>query len=201
MTKFVFSTATTFNGYIADHDHSLQWLFDVEPTDVGVENRLEASGALVMGRSTYDWLLAHEAVLDDPEKWLGFYGRTPVFLFTSRPFDQPEGADVRVISGAVADALPAIRGAAGDRDVWVIGGGDLAGQFFDAGALDEIELHMTPVALDGGAPLFPRRVESDRVRLVEARRAGQFAVLRYAISSEARHQHDASPESERHSAT
>lgn len=99
MTRFVFSTATTFNGFIADREHSLQWLFDVESSELGIENRLDTSGALVMGRSTYEWLLEHESLLEQPEKWLGFYGRTPVFVFTHRALTRPDGADVRVEIG------------------------------------------------------------------------------------------------------
>lgn len=181
LSRFVYSTATTISGFIADRQHSLEWLFAVPSTDVGIENRLDTSGALVMGSHTYEWLLAHESVLEHPEKWLGFYGERPVFLFTTRDLPLPAEADVRVMRGEVAKALPAIREAAGDRDVWVVGGGDLAGQFFDAGALDEIELHLAPVALDDGFPVFPRRVESDRLKLVEPRAAGQFAVLRYEV--------------------
>ena len=50
-------------------------------------------------------------------------------------------------------------GAAGDRNVWIVGGGDLAGQFADAGLLDEVIVSIAPVTLGGGAPLLPRRIE------------------------------------------
>ncbi|GGA73403.1 hypothetical protein GCM10011490_25320 [Pseudoclavibacter endophyticus] len=186
MTSFVYSTATTITGHIADQNHSLDWLFAVESTDVGIENRLDTSGALVMGRSTYEWLLAHEDVLDNPEKWLGFSGERPVFLFTTSEVKLPERSDIRVRRGDVAEVLPEIREAAGDADVWIVGGGDLAGQFSDAGALDEIELHLMPVALDGGQPVFPRRVESDRLSLIDARKAGQISWLRFAVDAPGR---------------
>jgi dihydrofolate reductase len=93
----------------------------------------------------------------------------------------PTGADVRFVHGPVIDALPAIREAAGEGDVWLIGGGELVGQFFDADALDEVALSVAPVTLDGGAPLLPRRIESDRMRLVSAAAHGQFARLIYEI--------------------
>ncbi len=103
-------------------------------------------------------------------------------MFTTRSLTTPEGADVRFVSGPVADALPAIRAAAGEGDVWVVGGGDLAGQFLDAGALDEIALSVAPVFLTGGAPLLPRRLTSDRLRLLSAHATGQFARLVYAVA-------------------
>jgi dihydrofolate reductase len=76
-----------------------------------------------------------------------------------------------------------LREAAGGSDVWIVGGGELAAQFYDAGALDEIAISIAPVALTSGAPLFPRRVESDRLRLVEARQVGQFARLRFLVTA------------------
>jgi dihydrofolate reductase len=182
MGRILFDTATTINGWIADRDNSLAWLFAVDggehpdddlfPTGVGVQ---------VEGSTTYEWVLAESDILANPEKWREFHGDRPTFVFTTRDLPVPEGADVRFVSGAVADALPAIREAAGDRDIWVVGGGDLAGQFLDAGALDCIALSVAPVALDGGAPLFPRRVESDRLRLVSAAAHGQFARLIYDV--------------------
>ena len=91
----------------------------------------------------------------------------------------PRGRTLRFIRGPVAQALPAIREAAGGRDIWVVGGGDLAGQFADAGALDRIELTVAPVALAAGAPLLPRRLEAARVSLIDVERYGQFAHLTY----------------------
>jgi dihydrofolate reductase len=96
----------------------------------------------------------------------------------------PEGADVRFVSGDVAQALPGIRAAADGGDIWVVGGGDLAGQFYDAGALDRIELSVAPAALTAGAPLFPRRVGPERLRLVSAGAVGQFARLVYDVLPE-----------------
>lgn len=183
MGKVLFDTATTINGWIADEQNSLEWLFAV-PGAEAAEDESTPPGAsvLVEGSTTYQWLLDHENLFDQPEKWREFFGSRPVFVFTTRELPVPSGADVRFVRGPVADVLPQIRAAAGDGDIWVIGGGDLAGQFLDAGALDEIALSVAPVALPGGAPLLPRRIESDRLRLVSARAVGQFARLVYAVS-------------------
>lgn len=184
MGKILFDTATTINGWIADDNNSLAWLFAVdngEHPDAGIL----PSGAAVMveGSTTYEWVLAESDILANPEKWREFHGDRPTFVFTSRELPAPEGADIRFVRGEVADALPAIREAAGDGDIWIVGGGDLAGQFLDAGALDEIAISVAPVALTGGAALLPRRVESDRLRLVSAEKVGQFARLVYAVTA------------------
>ena len=182
MGRIVFDTAATINGWIADEHDSLSWLFAV-PGGEEPDESLIPRGATVMveGRTTYEWVLRESGILEAPEKWQEFHGTRPTFVFTHRELPVPEGADIRFVSGSVADALPEIREAAGDGDIWVVGGGDLAGQFFDAGALDELALSIAPVALTGGAPLFPRRVESDRLHLESAEAVGQFARLRYRI--------------------
>ena len=183
MSRFIFDTATTINGFIADKNNSLAWLFAVEggtepPADLMPTN----ATVLVEGSTTYEWILAESDILTNPEKWRDFHGDRPTFVFTTRDLPVPSGADIRFVRDAVSDALPAIREAAGDGDVWVIGGGDLAGQFLDAGALDQIALSIAPVALDDGAPLFPRRIESDRLTLVSAEAHGQFARLIYDVN-------------------
>ena len=182
MGKILFDTATTINGWIADDDNSLAWLFAVENGEQPDEGHFPSGATvLVEGSTTYEWILAESDILANPEKWREFHGDRPTFVFTTRQLPVPEGADIRLVSGSVTEALPAIRAAAGDGDIWVVGGGDLAGQFLDAGALDEIALSVAPVALTGGAPLFPRRVESNRLRLVSAAKVGQFARLVYAV--------------------
>ncbi|MCU1411331.1 MAG: deaminase [Rhodoglobus sp.] len=183
MTKFVFDTATTINGWIADQQNSLSWLFSVEGGSEPDPAMLPQNATvMVEGSTTYEWVLGESDILAHPEKWREFHGDRPTFVFTTRDLLAPAGADIRFVRGDVADALPAIREAAGDGDVWVIGGGELVGQFFDAGALDEIALSIAPVFLDGGAPLLPRRIESDRVHLRSAAAMGPFARLIYAIS-------------------
>lgn len=183
MTRFVYDTATTINGWIADRDDALAWLFAVPGGEAPDESLLpQGATVLVEGSTTYEWLLAETGVLGEPSKWAEVSGGRVTYVFSTRRLPVPDGADVRVVSGPVAEVLPDIRAAAGDGDVWIVGGGDLAGQFLDAGALDEIALSVAPVALDGGAPLLPRRLESDRMRLVSAHAVGQFARLVYAIA-------------------
>src|SRR5690606_41925680 len=116
-----------------------------------------------------------------PEKWAQFSGDSPVYVFTSRMLPVPAGVEIRFVDSSVARALPNIREAAGDGDIWVMGGGELVGQFLDADALDEIAVTIAPVTLAGGAPLLPRRLESDRLRLVESRAVGQFVRAVYEV--------------------
>jgi dihydrofolate reductase len=68
--------------------------------------------------------------------------------------------------------------AAAGRNVWVVGGGDLAGQFSDARLLDEVIVYIAPVTLGAGAPLLPRQCE---LRLEETARNGDFVTARYSV--------------------
>ncbi len=182
MTRIVYYTASTLNGYLADEQHSLDWLFAVpgaEGPDIAAF--MDTMGVFVEGSSTYEWVLRHEKLLEEPAKWQQFYGAKPTYVFTSRTLPVPEGADVRFVNGAVADVLAEIKEAAGELDVWVVGGGELAGQFLDLGALDELVVTLAPAVVAGGAPLLPRTVGADRFTLRSAEQHGQFAMLTYDV--------------------
>lgn len=182
MPRVVFYTATSFNGFIATEENSLDWLFEVgSPDAVDFQGFLDGIDVLVSGSTTYEWVYGHENLAETPEKWKEFYGERPTFVFTSRELPVPGQADVRFVRGEVKEHLDSILAAAGDGDVWVIGGGDLAGQFLDAGALDELQITITPVALPGGAPLFPRDIRSDRLELRSVEKFGQFAHLIFDV--------------------
>lgn len=189
MTRFVFNTAATLDGFLADPQHSLAWLFEVDGgTPDAPEHAdhfstfLERIGVTVLGSSTYEWLAREAGALDGLDTWNEAMSGKPAFLFTSRDLPTPPGADLTVVSGDVRDHLDAIRDRAGDQDVWLMGGGDLVGQFADAGALDEVQVSIAPVTLGAGQPLLPRRLGSDRLHLVDVQQRGQFAHLTYAVT-------------------
>ena len=84
-------------------------------------------------------------------------GRTTRPCWASPPRGGADrGADVRLVAGDVAPVHAEMVAAAGGRDVWVVGGGDLAAQFGTAGLLDDVVLSIAPVTLGAGWPLFPR---------------------------------------------
>lgn len=182
--RITYRAAASLDGFIADADNSLSWLFSVEPAagqDDELARFMDTVTVLVEGSTTYEWVLAEENLLSEPHKWSGFYGERPTFVFTTRELPVPDGADVRFVSGPVIDALPAIAAAAGDGLVWLFGGGELVGQFDDAGALDAVEVTLAPVTLGSGAPLLPRRIDSSRLRLRSATADGQFVTACYDL--------------------
>ena len=182
MGQIIFDAACTLNGFLADEQHSLQWLFEVPGAGEPDPSLFPSHAAVhVEGANTYLWVLEHEDLLGHPQRWQELYGNKPTFVFTSRDLPIPRGADVRLVSGVVADALPGIREAAGDGDIWVLGGGELVGQFIDARALDRLALTIAPATLRGGAPVLPRNIGADQLQLVHAAQTGPFARLVYEV--------------------
>jgi dihydrofolate reductase len=173
MSLTQYYTATTLDGFIADPDNSLEWLFHRQREPDGAlsyERFIADVGALAMGSTTYEWILDHEA-----GKWP--YD-VPCWVFTHRQLTVVPDARIELASGDVAPVHEAMAAAAGGRNVWIVGGGDLVGQFADAGLLDEVLVTIAPVTLGAGAPLLPRRVE---LRLEELGRNGDFACARFTV--------------------
>ena len=180
--KTQYFTASTLDGFIADPDDSLDWLFPLgDPADTSYPTFIENIGALAMGSSTYEWMLRHligpEA--DHAQPWP--YAQ-PTWVFTSRELAPVSGADVRFVRGDVRPVHEEMVAAAGGKNVWIVGGGDLAGQFYDQGLLDELFIQIGSVTLGAGKPLLPRKITSPPLRLVSAKAIGNgFAELHYEV--------------------
>jgi len=71
--------------------------------------------------------------------------------------------------------------AAGGKNIWIVGGGDLAGQFYDQGLLDELIIQIAPVTLGSGMPLFPRAITKAPLKLISAKTYGPFTELRFEV--------------------
>ena len=106
-----------------------------------------------MGSTTYEWILDHEFEGKDPAEWKWPYD-IPCWVFTHRELPVVPDAKIEFVSGDVAPVHEQMVEAAGDRNIWIVGGGDLAGQFADAGLLDEVHVSIAPVTLGAGAPLL-----------------------------------------------
>jgi dihydrofolate reductase len=185
MARAVYYAACSLDGYIADPDDGIDWLtgyqgsFDdpaAEPMEGSYDRFYEGVGALVMGSVTYRWLLEHV------ETWP--YSGEPVWVLSSRDLPRPEGedVDVRVVEAPVTALYDEMTEAAGERDLWVVGGGNVASQFTDEGLLDELIVTLVPVVLGEGKPLFDRRLPGGPMRLLGARSFDTGMVeLRYAV--------------------
>ena len=178
--KTQYYTATSLDGFIADPDNSLDWLFTRRREEDGLLSYgdfIAEVGAMAMGSTTYEWILEHEFRDTEPVDWKWPYD-IPCWVFTHRQLPIVSDAQIEFTSGGVESVHAEMVAAAGPRNVWIVGGGDLAGQFADAGLLDEVIVSIAPVTLGGGAPLLPRRLE---LRLDEVGRNGDFVSARFSV--------------------
>jgi dihydrofolate reductase len=170
MTKVVVDITMSLDGFVtgagADPQHGLgdaeelhTWVMDQDETDTAVlEQATARSGAVVMGRRLFD-------VIDGPDGWSAdmgygaqFAAAPPYFVVTHRP-----PGDVRLARElglrftfveSVDAAVEQARAAAGDRDVVIMGGGDVVAQAIEQGLADELDLHIAPMVLGSGTPMF-----------------------------------------------
>jgi dihydrofolate reductase len=173
MSGAVYYCAASLDGYIAEADDTIEWLTgyegsyegdDAEPVEGGYKPFYEEVGALVSGSVTYEWVLGHT---QGGGEWP--YQGKPWWILSSRDLTVPEGEgiDVRIANAAVPDLYDEMIKAAGDRHLWVVGGGNVASQFADEGLLDELRVTVVPVVLGAGKPLFDRRLPGGPMQLTE----------------------------------
>jgi dihydrofolate reductase len=182
--------AQTLDGYIAEADDSIDWLTSYEGSfegadsdegEAGYDAFYEGIGALIMGSTTYEWVLAHG------RGWP--YAGKPAWVLSSRQLERPEaeGADVRIVDEEVPNLIGEMRDAAGELDIWVVGGGNVASQFADHDLLDRVEVTLVPVVLGQGKPLFDKRLRGGPMQLIEARTFSSGMVgLTYEITRSVR---------------
>jgi dihydrofolate reductase len=183
----VYYCAASLDGYIAEADDTLEWLTgyqgsydgpDVDPEERGYEGFYEGVGALVSGSVTYEFVLG---IVGGGGTWP--YSGKPWWVLTSRDLPVPPGeeVDVRIREAPVTDLFDEMVASAGHRDLWVVGGGNVASQFADAGLLDVVRVTVVPVVLGAGKPLFDRRLPGGPLLLTGvAPQASGMVELRYA---------------------
>lgn len=180
--KTQYYTASSLDGFIADPADSLDWLFPLgDIAETSYPAFIREVGALAMGSHTYEWMLRHvvSPTGDQSQPWPY---EQPTWVFTARALPLVPGADIRFAQGDVRAVHQTMVEAAGGKNVWIVGGGDLAGQFYDLGLLDEIFVQIGSVTLGAGKQLLPRKITSPPLRLVSVRAVGTgFAELHYEV--------------------
>lgn len=178
-------TASSLDGFIATEDHSLDWLFPLgNIEDTAYPAFFAEVGALAMGSATYEWLREHLMSAESPQPWPYVQ---PTWVFTTRTLPTVANGDVRFAAGDVRPVHAAMVAAANGKNVWIVGGGELAGQFYDAGLLDELFVQIGSVTLGSGRPLLPRAITSPPLLLRSVRAVGTgFAELHYEVPAHPR---------------
>jgi dihydrofolate reductase len=172
--KTVYYTASSLDGFIVDTGDSLDWLLsrDIDQQGpFGYDGFIETIGALAMGSATYEWLVKNQ-----PGEWMY---EQPTWVLTHRPQIISAGHPVQVFEGDVAELHPRLVAAAAGKDVWVMGGGEVAAQFVTAGLIDEMTVSYAPCSLGAGSPVLPVRSEW---ALAESALNGDFVCARWVRS-------------------
>lgn len=186
MGRTVYYAAASLDGYIADREETLDWLMGFEGAGyAGGEARnpmgeggtyhdfIAGIGSLVMGSGTYEFIQREGG-------WA--YGEMPAWVYTRRELERIEDAELSFVSGDVAERHGEILEAAGGKDLWLIGGGDLASQYIAAGLLDLVRVTVVPIVLGDGLPLFAEPLPRP-MRLLELTPfASGMAELSYEVS-------------------
>ena len=114
--------ASTLDGFIADENHSLDWLMQMgDPVETSYPGFIRDVGALAMGAHTYEWVVRYLSQDDTPQPWMY---EQPTWVFTHRDLPVHPGADVRFVRGDVRPVHAEMAEVAGGKNVWVVGGGD-----------------------------------------------------------------------------
>lgn len=169
--------ASSLDGFIADEHDDLSWLLSMPGGDDDANpytSFIEQVGAIAMGATTYRWILDHD---EGPWPYA-----MPAWVFTHRDLPPKEGGDIRFTQAPVRQVHEEMTAAADGRNLWLVGGGELVGQFLDEDLLDEIIVSITPVLLGRGAPLLPRRrTRPMRLLTVTPSPAATFVHLHYSL--------------------
>jgi dihydrofolate reductase len=128
-----------------------------DPVDHDVlREATERAGAVIMGRRLFDFIDGPNGWDDEMGFGAGLAAAPPFFVVTHAPPDERRlQLDFTFVRGGMGDAVAQARRAAGARDVTVMGGADVVRQAVDDGLADELIIHLAPVLLGGGTPLFP----------------------------------------------
>ena len=187
MSKVIADITTSLDGYVTgpsgDVDELHAWVTDQDPVDTEILERATAeTGAVVMGRRLFD-------IVDGPNGWtkdMGYgaqqAGTPPFFVVThSAPqhvrLERELGMRFTFVDDLTA-AVDQARTAATDGHVVIMGGGDVIGQAMEQGLVDELRLHLAPILLGGGTPLF-RAGTRQRYRQRDVRPSSNAVHLTY----------------------
>jgi dihydrofolate reductase len=173
--RLVYYVAASADGFIARRDGSVDWLESRPAEDYGAEAFFASVDTIVWGRTTFEGYGMKPPGLEP-------FGRgTRHVVLSHRP--PPEGADPRVeFTSEPPQRLAGRLRREARKDVWLMGGGASAAAFLDAGELDGLVVHVIPVLLGEGVPLFGPAARDVPLRLEEAKAFPDGVVrLRYRL--------------------
>lgn len=174
MRKVVFYGAITLDGYLADENNSLKWLFETDTGEKSTyEDFIKEVDSVVMGRVTYEEVL--KLLENEP-----LYPNQEVFVFTRDKEQQFQGVNtIHENPVAFINELKRKDGKA----IWIVGGGNLLKPLLEADIIDEWWIQITPVMLGKGKRLFEEGNYTNRLEFIDCTTFGQFVEIHYKKQS------------------
>ncbi|MEI3612734.1 dihydrofolate reductase family protein [Pseudogracilibacillus sp. SO30301A] len=171
--KVVLFIASSLDGYIATKEESLEWLFKVEGEgDNGISEFLDTIDTVLMGKTTYDWIIKHEGDKSWP------YADKNCYVFTRSLIADTE--QVKFISPDIQDFVSKLKKQEG-KNIWLVGGGKLLYSFLKENIVDEIIITIAPTLIGKGIPLFKSGDYHLELLLKGTRQFNQFVELHYEV--------------------
>jgi dihydrofolate reductase len=169
LRKVIFSVASSLDGRLAARDGSIDWILRSDEGAAALADFWQSIDTILVGRKTYDFgraKLGNSAPFAPGMK-------TYVFSRTLKPGDDPH---VEVVATDAADFVRQLKQQPG-KNIFLMGGGELAQSFFDDGLIDELRLNIQPVLLGGGPPLFPPLARELNLELTHSKTLKNGCVL------------------------
>lgn len=174
MRKLIYYVAASADGFIARPDGDIEWLTRFgSAADYGTAEFMKGIDTVIMGRSTWEFVQEHTRAGVDP------YQGMETWVLTGT-LEHAAGARI-LREEDIPAVVEELRGSAG-KDVWLLGGGRSVAAFLDRGLLDEVIVHLMPVLLGEGIPLFGPARRDEALDLLDLERYQDGVVrLRYAV--------------------
>ena len=211
MSKVRVHISTSLDGYVAGPHQSMEqplgeggealheWVIQLKSwreqagMDGGVENvsnevfaEVTANvGAEIMGRGKFG---PPERGPWQGDAWQGWWGdhppfHKPVFVVTHHEREPLvlDDTTFTFVTDGIEAAMERARAAAGEKDVFIGGGAQVIHEYLAAGLVDEVELHVSPILLGGGARLFEGVGSDTKLELVRTIEAPGVSHLKYRV--------------------
>ncbi len=159
MRKVTFGGAVSLDGFLARADGGVDWLMWSDEAAAVTMGMWKTIDAVLMGRKTYE-------VAARAGQGGGDAGGIATYIFSRTMKEAPAGAVL--VSDDAAGFLRRLKGQPG-KDICLMGGGDLARTFFEAGLIDEVGFNVHPVLLGAGVPAFLPMSRQIGLELAECR--------------------------------
>jgi dihydrofolate reductase len=178
MSKVFIHAVVTLDGFMADSEGGLDWMFGLPEADEDgtlMKTVWDRIGAVVGGANKVQ-------TIEEGEQPYGGMLKVPVYLMTRKAHEPIEknGVTYTFVVDDIAQAVHAAKAAAGDKDVSLLGG-SISRQCLNLGLVDEIQLHVVPVLLGAGISLFGGLGERINLERIETAAFASGTHLRYRV--------------------